>query len=80
MSTKTHNNPVNWDEQEHEILNAALKAYYKRGEKQPGSVMQHSENACTVGRKYVYIRNGAGLLAKYDFKAKEFVDPRSSEK
>lgn len=52
-----------------EILDQALKAYFKLGD----NMMQPSISMCEVKRKYVYIRNTSQLLAKYDYKNKSFV-------
>ncbi len=51
-----------------QILDQALKAYHKLG-----NVMMYSKSNCDVGTKYVYIRNGATTLAKYDYKNKVFI-------
>jgi hypothetical protein len=59
-----------------DLIKEAFKAYFK-WHKNNGSldnqIQQPSELFSQVGRKYVEIRNGGDLLAKYDFKKKKIV-------
>lgn len=57
------------------IFEEAVKAY-NRFCKENGFVYdQPSEVMSTVRRKYVYLENGSGTLAKYDIKSKLIVKP-----
>jgi len=56
-----------------EIIERALKAYFKRAEKNGLHVMQPSKDCCVVDQKYCYIRNNSSVLAKYNHIKKKFV-------
>lgn len=63
-----------------EILDRALKAYFKRVEKNGLNVMQPSKDCCVVDQKYCYIRNGTDLLAKYNHIVKKFVKTNQKDR
>lgn len=52
---------------------AALEAHIKQAHKLSRIPLQPSEAFSIIGRKYVQLRNGSDLIAKYDIKARKFV-------
>jgi len=55
--------------------NTVVKLYYKNAETDGFIPQQPSKNASFAGRKYFYLHNSYGLLAKYNMKEKVFVEP-----
>lgn len=54
--------------------NSVVKLYYKDAVAKGFSPEEPSEVSCFAGRKYFYLHNRQGLIAKYDMKAKLFVE------
>ena len=57
---------------EHELIELALKAYYRKYSKAGVNIIQPGLQTSTAGSTYVYLRSGNRLLARYNHKKRRF--------
>ncbi len=53
-------------------LEKAIIAYFKKSKREGFIFMQPSKDLSIVGRKYIYLNNCNGLLAKYNIQSQRF--------
>lgn len=54
-----------------DLIEEAIQAYFKKYSKNGNKPMQPSAIASSIGKKFVYLRSGELLLAKYNYKTKK---------
>lgn len=55
-----------------DTLEKAIGAYFRKSKREGLNYMQPSKYLSYVGRKYIYLNNCNGLLAKYNIKNQRF--------
>lgn len=74
MKTKTNNTLLPEPIREpKELMEEAFSAYFKHFGSDGTKPMLPNSISSTVGRKFVYIRSGNELLAKYNLKTKKII-------
>ncbi len=54
-------------------IEKALDAYFRKAKREGIIFMQPSAGLSKVGRKYIYLNNCNGLLAKYNMQTQRFI-------